>query len=424
MKAKPNTLSLLSAVRAIAGGQLTTATLIRSCLERIAERDDAVGAWAYLSANAALASAVQSPGGQLHGVPIGIKDLIDTVDMPTSYGSPIYDGYRPGWDATCVASIRNAGGIILGKTVTTEFAYFQPGKTANPHDVDRTPGGSSSGSAAAVADFQVPAAIGTQTAGSVIRPASYCGVVGYKPSYGLLPLAGVRPLAPSMDHIGIFARSVQDAGFLASILGRRPSLVVAEDDDGWTPRIGYCRTHEWDRAEPGTQALLDDAVKALGAAGATVIEVDLPASFGGLADAQALVMDYEVSFSGLFEVSKHREQVSAKFLERFDAGLAVTAQAYDAALEQVRVARAMFDGVMDTCDVLLCPSAPGEAPKGLGATGNPIFNRVWNFLGGPCVNVPGLVGAAGMPVGVQIVGRPGDDLRALKAAAWVHAQLN
>lgn len=332
MKYKPNTLSLLSAVKAITSGQLSTEALIRSCLERIAERDQAVDAWTYLGGDAALAAAAQSPGGQLHGVPVGIKDLIDTVDMPTSYGSPIYEGYRPGWDATCVTSIRNAGGIILGKTVTTEFAYFQPGKTANPHDAGRTPGGSSSGSAAAVADFQVPAALGTQTAGSVIRPASYCGVVGYKPSYGLLPLTGVRPLAPSMDHLGVFARSVQDAGFLASILGRRPSLVVAENGDGWIPRIGYCRTHEWDRAEPETQALLDYAIKALGAAGAMVIEVELPASFAGLADAQILAMDYEVSCSGLFEVSQHREQVSTKFLERFDAGLAVTAQAYDAAL--------------------------------------------------------------------------------------------
>lgn len=424
MTSSPNTLSLLSAVKAIADDALTAEALMRSCLERIAERDEAVGAWVHLAADAALATAEQGPGGQLYGVPVGIKDLIDTVDMPTSYGSPIYDGYRPGWDATCVTSIRNAGGIILGKTVTTEFAYFQPGKTANPHDVGRTPGGSSSGSAAAVADFQVPAALGTQTAGSVIRPASYCGVVGYKPSYGLLPLAGVRPLAPSMDHVGVFARTVQDAGFLASILGRRPLLAVAEDDDGWTPRIGFCRTHEWDRAEPGTQTLLDDAAKALGAAGATIIEVELPASFASLADAQALAMDYEVSCSGLFEVSNHRDQVSAKFLERFDVGAAVTAQAYDAAVAQVRAARATLDGVMDTCDVLLCPSAPGEAPQGLDATGDPIFNRVWNFLGGPCVNVPGLVGAAGMPVGVQIVGRPGDDPRALKAAAWVHAQLN
>lgn len=424
MSASPNTLSLLSAVKAIDDGSLTAEGLIQSCLDRITERDDAVGAWTHLAGDAAREVAAKGSCGPLHGAPVGIKDLIDTVDMPTGYGSSIYNGYRPGWDAACVTAIRNAGGIILGKTVTTEFAYFGPGKTANPHDPGRTPGGSSSGSAAAVADFQVPAALGTQTAGSVIRPASFCGVVGYKPTYGLLPLAGVRPLAPSMDHLGIFARSVHDAGFLASIIGRRPSLMLPEDDGDWTPRIGFCRTHEWNCAEPSTQGLLNDAAEALVSAGAQLLQVDLPRSFAGLAEAQAQVMDYEVSFSGLFEVSNHRAKISSQYLEHFDSGFRVTSKIHDTALNLLNTAQASLDDVMGECDVLMCPSAPGEAPEGLLATGDPAFNRVWTFLGGPCVNVPGLTGVAGMPVGVQIVGRPGDDQRVLQAAAWVQARLN
>jgi len=423
MNRSPNTLSLLSAVKAIEDGTLTAEGLVQSCLERIAERDEAVGAWMHVAGDAARSAAGQGAVGPLRGVPVGIKDLIDTVDMPTGYGSPIYDGYRPGWDAACVSRIRNAGGIILGKTVTTEFAYFGPGKTANPHDPGRTPGGSSSGSAAAVADFQIFAALGTQTAGSVVRPASFCGVVGYKPTYGVLPLAGVRALAPSMDHVGVFARTVQDAGYLASIIGRRPALVLEDILENWAPRIGFCRTHEWDHAEAGTQALLSDAAAALGVAGAKVTDVKLPMSYASLAVVQAQVMDYEVSFSGLYEVTNHRDQVSAKYLERFEVGAELGAEMYDAAKQQAATACAELDNIMGECDVLMCPSAPGEAPQGLQATGDPVFNRIWSLLGVPCVSVPGLIGAAGMPVGVQIIGRPGDDARVLKAASWVHAIL-
>lgn len=424
MNRLPNTLSLLSAVKAIEDGTLTAEALVQSCLERIAQRDDAVGAWMHVAGEAAArAASAPMPAGPLQGVPIGIKDLIDTVDMPTGYGSPIYDGYRPGWDAACVSRIRNAGGIILGKTVTTEFAYFGPGKTANPHDPNRTPGGSSSGSAAAVADDQVFAALGTQTAGSVVRPASFCGVVGYKPTYAMMPLAGVRALSPSMDHVGVFTRTVQDAGFLASIIGRRPALVVEEDTQDWAPRIGFCRTHEWDHAEAGTQALLCDAAAAFGAAGAKVSDVTLLMSYASLAWAQTLIMDYEVSFSGLYEITHHRDQVSTKYLERFEMGAEIPAEVYDAAKQQAAIARAELDLIMGECDVLMCPSAPGEAPLGLHTTGDPVFNRIWTLLGVPCVSVPGLVGAAGMPVGVQIIGRLGDDARVLKAASWVHARL-
>lgn len=423
MYAEPNTLSLLAAIQAITDGKITAKQLTQSCLSRIATRDSTVRAWTHLAGEAALTATKNIIKGPLHGVPIGVKDLIDTHDMPTGYGSSIYSNYQPGWDATCVTAIRNAGGIILGKTVSTEFAWFGAGKTTNPHNINRTPGGSSSGSAAAVADFQVPAALGTQTAGSIIRPASFCGVVGYKPTYGLLPLTGVRPLSPSMDHMGVFARTVKDAGFLASIIGRRPSLKMPNLKNGWTPRIGFCRPHEWDCAELETQKLLIHTANSFAIAGAKVIDITLPDNFSELANAQITIMNYEVSFSGLYEVSNYRNQISTKYLECFDSGSKILPEIHDLAVQKSAKAQAEFNHVIGECDVLLCPSAIGEAPLGLLATGDPIFNRAWTLLGLPCINVPGLTGATGMPIGIQLVGRLGDDSTLLLAADWVQAQL-
>ncbi len=423
MTVNPNTLSLLDAARAISDGTLSSETLLQSCLDRISDREDSVGAWMQIDRDGATSLAKHPVPGPLSGIPIGIKDLIDTVDMPTGYGSPIYTGHRPAQDAACVSIIRNAGGIVLGKTVSTEFAYFQPGKTANPHDLNRTPGGSSSGSAAAVADCHVPAALGTQTAGSIIRPASFCGVVGYKPSYGYLPLTGIRPLAPSMDHLGVLTRTVRDAGFLASLLGRRPELDIRSSSDGWVPKIGFCQTPQWDHADTTTQSLLTNAVEKLGKSGANIRDINLSASFAALADAHGLAMDYEVSFTGLFDVTNHPDQVSAKFRERFDAGQQVSSRDYDDALGQAQRSRVELRNAMNTCDVLICPSAPGEAPLGLNATGDPVFNRIWTFAGVPCINVPGLTGPNNMPVGVQVIGRFGDDARVLQAAAWIQDHL-
>ncbi|TCK05733.1 amidase [Marinobacterium mangrovicola] len=422
-----NQLSLIEAVRAISSGRLSSEALLASCLERIDERESQVGAWMHIDRATSAATAQQPGAGPLSGIPIGIKDLIDTIDMPTGYGSPIYSDHFPCRDAASVSELRNAGAILLGKTVSTEFAYFQPGKTANPHDLQRTPGGSSSGSAAAVADFHVPAALGTQTAGSIIRPASFCGVVGYKPSYGLLPITGIRALAPSMDHLGTLTRTVEDAGFLAAILGRRPELDIQSEDDDWVPKIGFCETPQWQQAEPSTQALLRDAAQSLRSAGAVVQEFNLPEEFSDLGEAHPLAMDYEVSVTGLFEVTNHADQVSARFRERFAAGKATATRDYDSALQKAQQARAALTMAMDAassgCDVLICPSAPGEAPDGLDATGDPVFNRIWTFSGVPCINVPGLKGPNNLPVGLQVVGRFGDDTRLLKAARWIHSQL-
>ncbi len=423
MMSHSNRLSVLDAVHAISNGELTPETLLASCLERICERESDVGAWMHIDADSAKARASAPDAGPLSGLPIGIKDLIDTFDMPTGYGSEIYASHQPAQDAACVATIRRAGGIPLGKTVSTEFAYFQPGKTANPNDLTRTPGGSSSGSAAAVADYHVPAALGTQTAGSIIRPASFCGVVGYKPSYGFLPLTGIRPLAPSMDHLGVMTRTVKDAGFLASILGRRPELDIHQDHDDFVPTIGFCQTPQWDAAEASTQSLIEDAVIRLGKAGAKTSSFALPDIFATLANAHGLAMDYEVSFTGLYDVSNHPDQVSAKFRERFDAGMKVLTSDYDKAVDQAIRSRKALSDAMGDLDILICPSAPGEAPVGLNATGDPVFNRIWTFSGVPCINIPGLSGPNNMPVGLQVIGRFGDDARMLKAADWLSRHL-
>jgi len=414
----------LEAARRIADGSLTCEALARACLERIAEREPTVQAWQHLDPDAALEAARRldrSGGGPLKGLPVGVKDNIDTADMPTAYGSSLYEGFRPPRDAACVALARHAGALILGKTVTTEFAYFQPGKTRNPRAPGRTPGGSSSGSAAAVADGMVPLAFGTQTAGSVIRPASYCGCVGYKPSFGLIDRTGVRPFADSQDTVGVFAATVGDAAFFAAVLAGRPALRVGEEP--LRPQVGLCLTHEWEAATPATRDALEEAGRRLRAAGIAVREVDLPERWRGLFEAQKTIMAYEGARAGAPEMLTVPDRLSAKLREILEAGAAVAPEDYDAAHALAQEARAGFGAVLDGVDVLLTPSAPGEAPQGLGATGDPVFNRVWTLLGAPCVSVPGLTGPSGLPVGVQVVGRPGDDRRTLAAAAAVERAL-
>lgn len=410
----------LEALRRIADGSMTCEALARACLERIAEREPAVHAWQQFEPDAVLdmARRIDRAGmGPLKGLPIGVKDIIDTADMPTSYGSPIYEGHQPARDAACVALARRAGALILGKTVTTEFAYFQPGKTHNPHDCGRTPGGSSSGSAAAVADGMVLLALGTQTAGSVIRPASYCGCIGYKPTQGLIDRTGVRPFADSLDTVGVFARTVEDAALFASVLAGRPRLCI--ETQTIRPRIGLSRTHEWDAAEPATAAALEEAVLRLRVAGLYIREVVLPESWRGLLEAQKTVMAYEGAHACAAEMLTKPDRLSIKLREILQLGATIAPEDYDSAQSLAAEARASMADVLDDLDVLLTASAPGEAPQGLEATGDPVFNRVWTLLGTPCVNVPGLTGPSGMPIGVQVVGRIGDDQRTLAAAAAI-----
>ncbi len=416
----PLTLSARDAAREIAAGRLSAEALVAACLERIAAREPVVGAWHHLDRGAALAAArccdTSAPSGPLHGIPIAVKDLIDTVDMPTGYGSAIYEGHRPAADAACVALARAAGAIVLGKTVTTEFACFTAGKTANPHNPAHTPGGSSSGSAAAVGDGMVPLALGTQTAGSVIRPASYCGVVGFKPSFGVIPRAGVKPLADSLDTIGTMARNVADAAFFAGILGGRPGLRdVAQPADPPPPM--------WEEAEPSTEAALDHARAALERAGAQIAEIEVPPEHRGLTAAQERVMGFELVRGLAYERLQHSAELSPRLAQLLDAGMTVGPDAYDAACVETAAARARLDGFFGPCEALLAPAAPGEAPAGLGYTGNPVFSRMWTLLGVPCVTLPAIWGASGLPTGIQLIGRPGRDAQLMAAALFAERAL-
>jgi Asp-tRNA(Asn)/Glu-tRNA(Gln) amidotransferase A subunit family amidase len=306
----------------------------------------------------------------------------------------------------------------MGKTVTTEFAAYHPGKTANPHNLAHTPGGSSSGSAAAVADGMVPLALGSQTAGSIIRPASFCGVIGYKPSYGLVNRAGVKPSSELLDTIGVFARCVADAAMTVAVMSGRTVLstfpTVSE-----APRIGFCRTPQWPFAEAATQQAFDNTRKTLESAGATIVDIELPQSFDNLAEAQTLIMAYESCRALTHEMNTHQEQLSAKLLELLKAGQDCPPDVYDEARSLAARCRAALVEVYRDIDCIIAPSVKGEAPAGLDATGDPIFNRIWTLLHVPCVNIPVATGSKGLPVGLQVVGQCGSDRQTLSIADWV-----
>ena len=421
----PLSLSARAAAQQIAAGRLSAEALVSACLNRIAAREPIVGAWHHLDRDAALAAArhcdASEPSGPLHGIPIAVKDLIDTADMPTGYGSAIYQGHRPAADAACVALARGAGAIVLGKTVTTEFACFTPGKTANPHNPAHTPGGSSSGSAAAVAAGMAPLAFGTQTAGSIIRPAAYCGVVGYKPSFGLVARAGVKALADGLDTVGCMARRVEDAAFFIGVLTDRRDL--REVGAPLPPRFGLCQTPMWDEAEPATIAALDRARAALLSAGARVDDVAVPNEHRDLAEAQDKIMRFEMARSLAWERTVRAALVSPVLAQMLDYGMAIGAGEYDAARGAVAAARAQLDRFFGNCAAVIVPAAPGEAPEGLGSTGSPIFNRMWTALGVPCVTLPAGRGGKGLPVGIQLVGRIGEDVRLMEAALFAERAL-
>jgi Asp-tRNA(Asn)/Glu-tRNA(Gln) amidotransferase A subunit family amidase len=417
-----NKLSASEVAQRLARREITAESLLLDCLARVEERERDVQAWKFLDRDQALRHArVLDRGpvrGLLHGLPVGVKDVFDTHDMPTEYGSPIYRDHRPAWDAAVVALTRRAGGIVMGKTVTTEFATMYPGPTRNPHDLERTPGGSSSGSAAAVADFMVPLAFGTQTAGSVIRPAAYCGVVGYKPTYNTLPRAGFKSDADTLDTVGVLSRTVADAALLAAALTGRPDLRARPTAPA---RIGLCRTYQWDK--PETVAAMHAVASKLSGNGVRAADAELPRRFADLAAAQTTVMWYEVAHSLTDEFSRHRDELSGPLRERCEKGFALAPEKYLQSLALGRECRAALEEAFGGCDVLLAPSAPGEAPIGLASTGDPIMNQVWTFLHVPCVTVPAGTGPNGLPIGVQIVGRIGDDAKLLATAQWIQSRL-
>jgi Asp-tRNA(Asn)/Glu-tRNA(Gln) amidotransferase A subunit family amidase len=424
--ARLNQLSAAEIARRIAADEITAEAVVRDCLDRIAEREPVVHAFAHVDADLALEAARaldRGPNrGALHGVPIGIKDVIDTADQPTQMGSPIYAGYRPACDAACVAVLRAAGAVIVGKTVTAEFAGMTAGPTANPHNPAHTPGGSSSGSAAAVADFMLPAALGTQTGGSVLRPAAYCGVIGYKPTFGAFNRAGLKFAAESLDTIGLLARTLDDVALITSVLlGGRTGAPVSL---GGPPRIGLCRTPLWEEAEPETRHAVEDAAARLAQAGATLREVTLPDAFAGLkVAARVTINNYERSKSMAAEWGGHRDLISPKLARAIALGMEMPYEDYLAAIRLGETCRARLPAVFEDLDILLAPCVNGEAPAGLESTGDPGFQAIWTILHVPTVSLPTHKGPRGLPVGIQLVGRRHDDPRLFACARWVWERL-
>ena len=422
---RPNQMDAWQLARALARRELRAEDLARACLERVAERDAEVRAFEHLAPQAALAQARWLDAGPvrglLHGLPLGVKDLFDTADMPTTYGSPIYAGHRPAADAAAVALCREAGAVVLGKTVSTEFAYFHPGPTRNPHDLARTPGGSSSGSAAAVADFMLPLALGTQTAGSIIRPAAYCGVVGFKPSLGRVPRAGTKSLSETLDTVGGFGRSVRDVALLGAVLTGDARFL--EEAVAVPPRIGLCVGPDLAHADADTQRALAEAGAALAPHAAAFAEVGLPHELADLVVLHKAVMAFEMARAFSHERTAHRDRLSERLGTLFGEGLAIPGAQHAHHLAQVGDAQRRVDALFDRFDVLLAPSATGEAPQGIDATGDPLFCRGWTLLGLPCIHLPFATGQHGLPVGLQLVGRHGEDHRLLAVAQWVHERL-
>jgi Asp-tRNA(Asn)/Glu-tRNA(Gln) amidotransferase A subunit family amidase len=411
-------ISALDLARRIESGDLTPRAVVDICAEAIALREKEIGAFVVLDLVAARRAAddAKIAATPLRGLPVGVKDIFDTADFPTQYGSPIYAGFQPRADAAAVALTRRAGGIILGKTVTTEFATMVPGKTRNPHNLAHTPGGSSSGSAAAVAAGMVPIAFGTQTAGSVIRPAAFCGVAGFKPSYRLIPTSGIKDVAWHLDTAGVFGSGVADVAFIvAAFTGRDLRVDCATPA---VPRIALVRTHLWPQASAAMQQAVEHAAKRAEKAGAKVVDVTLPPILEEAYAAQFVIQDYETFRSRAYEYDRHRDLIDKELRDSLDAAASITADAYDAARRTASRGRQVFADTMAEHDVILTPSAPGAAPASLATTGNPMFNRLWTLMGTPCINVPGL-NDNGLPLGIQIVGRFGRDRAALGAALFV-----
>jgi Asp-tRNA(Asn)/Glu-tRNA(Gln) amidotransferase A subunit family amidase len=416
----------LELAQAISVGALTPQAVLASCADAIAAREPEIGAFAALDLEAAQRHAKISGARladlPLRGLPVGVKDIIDTVDFATSYGSPIYAGHRPSTDAAIVSMVRRAGGILIGKTVSTPFAFLDPGKTRNPRNPAHTPGGSSSGSAAAVAAGMVPIALGTQTGGSIIRPASFCGVAGFKPSFRLLPTAGIKCFSWSLDTAGLFAASVADIAFAAAALSGRNLRI---DQEAPLPlRIALVHTSTWNEATAAMQRAVETAGRAVAACGAQLIELVLPAIFDDAVSAFATIQSYEAWRAYAFEYDHYRDRLPPRLADLLDKAAAITPDDYDAARRVAKRARQTLNQLTSEIDVLLTPSAASAAPKGLDFLGTPAFNRLWTLMGTPCISVPGLTDGDGMPLGIQIVGRFARDRTALAAAHFVERAID
>lgn len=425
MAKSPNTLSASDAVRRMADKKLKARDLVEACLDRIDAREGQVHAWEAIDAEGALKRAEQldkraKPVGPLHGIPLAVKDIISTRTMPTTCGSPIYRDHVVGKDAACVTQLVKAGAIVLGKSVTTEFAGAHAGKTHNPHNLRHTPAGSSSGSAAAVADFMAPIGYGTQTSGSVIRPGAFNGVVAYKGTYGWADLSGVKTYAKSLDTLGFFAREANDLALIRAAYGHAPADPPARDQ---APRIGFCRTRWWDMADRYNQKNIELAAKTLRAAGAKVREWEMPESWNALITAHNRVMAKEATVHYAYERERFPNLLSPTLTQQLATGDAVNRAQYADAKKRKQRALKDLARVWDTFDLLLVPAARGEAPAGLGYTGDPIFNRYWTFLGSPCVALPFNAGPLGLPLSIQLVGPMRQDDQLIAWARWVEQRL-
>jgi Asp-tRNA(Asn)/Glu-tRNA(Gln) amidotransferase A subunit family amidase len=430
-------LSGVEAQRLLGEGKITALELTEACVARIAADEPRVQAWTFLDPELARTQArrcdearrLGRPHGPLHGIPVGVKDIIDTRDMPTENGTVLHAGRRPTKDAAVIERLRAAGAVILGKTVTTELAVYHPGKTRNPHDPDRTPGGSSSGSAAVVAAGMVPLALGSQTNGSVIRPASYCGVFGFKPSHGLISRFGVLAQSRPLDHIGVFARTVEDVALITDALvgfdardrdtrlEAAPRLLEAVRQD-WplAPDLALVKSPVWGQAEDDLEAAFAELTETLGE---RITEVDLPEAFQTAHAQHGLIMGVDLARSFAREYARGRDQLSERLRGIIEDGQRALAIDYARALEQVPPLRAALDPLFERYDALVTPATTGQAPRGLGATGSPTFCTIWTLLGMPAVTLPLLTGADGLPIGVQVVGCFGDDARLLRTARWL-----
>jgi Asp-tRNA(Asn)/Glu-tRNA(Gln) amidotransferase A subunit family amidase len=413
--------------RKIEAGETTCEAVTAACLERIAAREPQVEAWIYLDRGKAMADArvidAGPTGGLVRGVPIGVKDIIDTKDMPTGHGTVIHAQNHPGYDAPCIAQCRAEGGLILGKTVTSEFAHMTPGKTRNPHNPAHSPAGSSSGSGAAVADFMVPVAYGTQTGGSIVRPAAFNGCIGYKPSYGDYNPLGVHDNTRSVDTLGMLSRTMEDQALMRAVTMGLPyrKIVPPPLRD---LKIGFCRTPHWEQADAATQAHVEAAAQRLAELGADVSDFELPAGFAAHEKAFDTVSAFEFSRALAYEWHNHRELLSERVKEgRLKLGWSLNYDAYRAGLAALKDYRIRFNSDFEEFDLLITPSANGEAPADLTTIGQAHFNRVWTALHVPCISLPLFTGPQGLPIGLQLIGQLGGDERFLDAADAVFRAL-
>jgi len=441
-----NLLSAVDARDALEQGSLSSVELVEACFERIDEVEESIGAWAHLDRDVALEQARQADDfrrrglalGALHGLPVGIKDIIDTSDYPTERGSVLYQGRTPSTDATLVSLLREAGAIILGKTVTTELAVYSPGKTRNPHNTEHTPGGSSSGSAAAVAAGMVTLSVGTQTNGSVIRPASYCGVYGFKPSFARISRFGVMMQSKPLDTVGVFARSLADLALISDVLMRydgqdndmkpvAPPCIarIMAEEVPIKPRFAFVRTPMWEQVEQSTKDGFRELIDSVNEENAkTIYVVDLPAQFADIYKDHQNIMEADLALNFAKDYRDGKSQLSTELCEMIERGQKVLATEYNTSVSKINDYSAYLDDLFDEYEAVLTPSTFGAAPAGLNSTGSPEMNTIWTLCGNPVINLPLLQNLEGLPVGVQIVGGKGDDARLFRTSRWLLEYLN